>query len=43
MSEQASAYLNALKMDDGARFEVDVQIDAAGIAPRLTWGTSLQE
>jgi len=43
MFEQASEYWKALKTDEGAKFEVDVQIDAADIAPSLTWGTSPQD
>ena len=41
--EQALAAWSALKTDDGARFDREVGLDAAGIAPIVTWGTSPQD
>ena len=38
--EQASAYWAALQTDDDATFDQEVTIDAADIAPVVTWGTS---
>ncbi|MCW8208596.1 3-isopropylmalate dehydratase large subunit [Verminephrobacter aporrectodeae subsp. tuberculatae] len=38
--EQAVAYWNTLHSDAGARFDATVRIDAARIAPQVTWGTS---
>jgi 3-isopropylmalate dehydratase len=32
-----------LRTDEGAHFDTDVQINAADIAPTLTWGTSPQD
>ncbi|WP_313400425.1 3-isopropylmalate dehydratase large subunit [Stenotrophomonas sp.] len=37
--DTAMAYWKTLNTDDGARFDVEVQIDAADIRPTLTWGT----
>jgi len=37
--EQAVAYWKTLVTDPDARFDVEVHIDAADIAPTLTWGT----
>ncbi len=37
--EQAVAYWKTLRSDAGARFDVEVRIDAADIRPTLTWGT----
>jgi 3-isopropylmalate/(R)-2-methylmalate dehydratase large subunit len=36
----AVAYWRTLKSDDGASFDAVVEIDAAGIQPQVTWGTS---
>jgi 3-isopropylmalate/(R)-2-methylmalate dehydratase large subunit len=41
--EQALAAWSALKTDDGARFDREVGLDAAAIAPIVTWGTSPQD
>jgi 3-isopropylmalate/(R)-2-methylmalate dehydratase large subunit len=38
--DQALAYWRSLPSDDDATFEREVQFDAAGIAPMVTWGTS---
>ncbi|WP_368192485.1 3-isopropylmalate dehydratase large subunit [Aeromonas sp. s8] len=38
--EQAIAYWQSLKSDDGARFDAEVVLDAANIAPQVTWGTN---
>src|SRR5262252_2301801 len=40
MWERAIAYWRTLKSDAGARFDRLVDIDAASIAPQVTWGTS---
>src|SRR5215467_6780432 len=40
MWERAIAYWRTLKSDAGARFDRVVDIDAASIAPQVTWGTS---
>ena len=37
--EQAVSRWRTLHSDEGARFDVDVRIDAADIRPTLTWGT----
>ena len=37
--DAAVAYWKTLHSDDGARFDVEVVIDAADIQPTLTWGT----
>ena len=38
--EQAAAYWCTLKSDDDAVFDTVVELDAASIAPQVTWGTS---
>jgi 3-isopropylmalate/(R)-2-methylmalate dehydratase large subunit len=38
--EQAVAYWRSLATDKGAKFDKEVYIDAADIAPTVTWGTS---
>jgi 3-isopropylmalate/(R)-2-methylmalate dehydratase large subunit len=38
--EQAVAYWKTLHSDAGARFDLTVELDAAAIAPQVTWGTS---
>ncbi|MGV8961467.1 MAG: 3-isopropylmalate dehydratase large subunit [Stenotrophomonas sp.] len=37
--DTAVAYWKTLRSDQGAHFDVEVQIDAADIRPTLTWGT----
>ncbi|KAL5348376.1 3-isopropylmalate dehydratase [Pseudogymnoascus australis] len=41
--DQAIKYWTSLKTDEGAKFDVDVQIDGADIAPTITWGTSPED
>ncbi len=41
--EQAVAYWQTLKSDDGARFDRDITLDATEIAPTVTWGVSPEE
>ncbi len=41
--EAARHYWRTLKSDDGARFDAEVVIDAAEIAPMVTWGTSPEQ
>ncbi|MFM9864576.1 MAG: 3-isopropylmalate dehydratase large subunit [Micropepsaceae bacterium] len=38
--EAAVHYWRTLKSDDGAKFDVEVKLDAAEIPPLVTWGTS---
>lgn len=38
--EQAIAYWQTLHSDDGAHFDAEVVLDAADIAPQVTWGTN---
>jgi len=38
--QQAVAYWNTLKSDEGASFDATVELDAASIQPQVTWGTS---
>jgi len=38
--DAAMAYWRGLPSDDGAAFDREVVIDAAGLAPMVTWGTS---
>ena len=38
--EQAIAYWQSIKSDEGARFDAEVVLDAADIAPQVTWGTN---
>ncbi|MEQ1753465.1 MAG: 3-isopropylmalate dehydratase large subunit [Micropepsaceae bacterium] len=38
--EAAVHYWRTLKSDDNAKFDVEISIDAAGIPPLVTWGTS---
>ncbi len=40
MWEQAVAHWRTLHSDEGAVFDSEVRIDAAGIEPQVTWGTS---
>lgn len=41
--EQAVAYWRTLPSDEGARYDKEVTLDAAGIAPQVTWGTSPED
>ena len=41
--EQALAFWRSLPSDEGARFDRDVTLDAATLAPMVTWGTSPEE
>ena len=38
--EQAVAYWRTLHSDEGAHFDAVVELDAAQLAPQVTWGTS---
>ena len=38
--DRAVAYWRTLQSDEGARFDKVVELDAAGIEPQVTWGTS---
>jgi 3-isopropylmalate/(R)-2-methylmalate dehydratase large subunit len=38
--ERALAYWKTLPTDEGAKFDRELSIDAASIAPQVTWGTS---
>jgi 3-isopropylmalate/(R)-2-methylmalate dehydratase large subunit len=41
--DQAVAYWRSLPSDPGARFDREVALDAAEIAPMMTWGTSPED
>jgi len=41
--DQALTYWRTLPTDDGARFDLEVKLDAAALAPMVTWGTSPEE
>ncbi|KAK7049689.1 3-isopropylmalate dehydratase [Paramarasmius palmivorus] len=41
--DRAEAYWRTLKSDEGAKFDVEVKIDAADIIPTVTWGTSPED
>lgn len=41
--DQAEAYWRTLTSDDGAKFDIEVNIRAQDIIPTLTWGTSPQD
>lgn len=41
--EAAVSYWKTLKTDAGARFDVEIEIDAAAIEPHVTWGTSPED
>jgi 3-isopropylmalate/(R)-2-methylmalate dehydratase large subunit len=41
--EQAVKFWQALPSDPGARYDKEVALDAAAIAPHVTWGTSPQD
>ncbi|KAI5285748.1 3-isopropylmalate dehydratase, partial [Ascosphaera acerosa] len=40
---RAVAYWRSLRSDPGAAYDVDVHIDAADVAPTVSWGTSPQD
>jgi 3-isopropylmalate/(R)-2-methylmalate dehydratase large subunit len=40
--EQALAHWRSLPTDDGAVFDREIELDAGGLAPMITWGTSPQ-
>ena len=41
--ETAVDYWKSLKSDDGAKFEIEIALDAEDIAPQVTWGTSPED
>ena len=41
--DEAVAYWRTLPSDPGARFDREVRVDCAQIAPQVTWGTSPQQ
>jgi 3-isopropylmalate/(R)-2-methylmalate dehydratase large subunit len=41
--DRAVAYWRTLVSDPGVRFDAEVALDAAAIAPRVTWGTSPED
>jgi len=41
--KKAVAYWSNLKSDPDAKYDIDVQINAADIAPTMSWGTSPQD
>jgi 3-isopropylmalate dehydratase len=41
--EKALAYWKTLNTDEGAKFDIDVQINGSEIIPTVTWGTSPQD
>ena len=41
--DKAIAWWKTLPTDDGAKFDKEIHIDAADIAPTVTWGTSPQD
>ncbi len=41
--ERAIKYWKSLGTDEGAKFDIDVQIDAKDIIPTVTWGTSPED
>jgi len=41
--EQAMAYWQSLPSDKGAQFDAVVELDAADIAPQVSWGTSPEQ
>jgi 3-isopropylmalate/(R)-2-methylmalate dehydratase large subunit len=41
--DQARAYWDVLRTDEGAEFDADVRLDAAALPPVVTWGTSPQD
>lgn len=41
--DEAVAHWRTLPTDEGARFDREVRIDCAGLAPHVTWGTSPEQ
>ncbi len=41
--EQAATYWSSLRSDPGAAYQTEVHLDAAAVAPQVTWGTSPQD
>ncbi|KAG8964524.1 3-isopropylmalate dehydratase [Tulasnella sp. 419] len=41
--DRAEAYWRSLKTDEGAKFDIDIEINAEDIIPTVTWGTSPQD
>ena len=41
--DQAVAYWRTLPSDEGARYDSEIALDAAAIAPTVTWGTSPED
>jgi len=41
--DEAVAFWRTLRSDDGARFDVEEALDAGGLEPMYTWGTSQDE
>ncbi|KAI1819414.1 aconitate hydratase [Xylaria intraflava] len=41
--ERAVSYWRSLSSDPGAKYDIDVQIDAKDIIPTVTWGTSPED
>jgi 3-isopropylmalate dehydratase len=41
--DKAVKYWSGLGSDEGAKFDIDVQVDAKDIAPTVSWGTSPQD
>ncbi|KAI0751304.1 aconitase family-domain-containing protein [Daedaleopsis nitida] len=41
--DRAEAYWRTLKTDDGAKFDIEVNIHGEDIVPTVTWGTSPQD
>lgn len=41
--DAAVAHWRTLVSDDGARFDLDLRVDAADVAPMVSWGTSPQQ
>ena len=41
--DRAVAYWTSLQSDAGAKYDIDVQIDAKDIVPTVTWGTSPED
>ncbi|KIY63479.1 hypothetical protein CYLTODRAFT_382240 [Cylindrobasidium torrendii FP15055 ss-10] len=41
--DRAEAYWRTLKSDEGAKFDIEVDIKASDIVPTVTWGTSPQD
>ncbi|KAI8999895.1 3-isopropylmalate dehydratase [Hyaloraphidium curvatum] len=41
--DRAVAYWKTLASDEGAKYDIEVEIDAASVIPTVTWGTSPQD